>query len=137
MYREKIRLPLKVKFVGEDGMDHGALRLEFLTLLLDDFADTIDATHRLYIQSQISTGSAHEELNTPLLNSRLYAFGLFSALAILQCNLLEPFVVTWVTKLATRTAGQTTVGIVGRHSFIQGLEELEVASVSAVGRRIF
>lgn len=74
-------------FVGEDGIDHGALRTEFLTLLLDDANDGTEKTHNLYNNAiQFEVNPTTEELSRENLSKRLFCFGLFCGIQLHHIN---------------------------------------------------
>ena len=93
-FRNNIHLPMRVHFKNEDGFDHGALRLDFISLVMDDVAEMLPITHSLYLKSlkaknmdlpiscrnEVLEGleGNQEETEVSVLKKRLFAFGVFS-----------------------------------------------------------
>ena len=89
-FREKIRYPLVVKFEGEDAIDYGGPRDELLSLMLDSIQSTIELVHTSWV-----TTEGPSSLDLTELYDRLYAYGLWAAVAVVQCGFTPPFLLGW------------------------------------------
>ena len=85
-FRRKICYPLVVKFEGEDAIDYGGPRDELLSLMLDSIQSTIELVHASWV-----TTEGPSSLDLTELYDRLYAYGLWAAVAVVQCGFAPSF----------------------------------------------
>lgn len=99
-YSAKVGCPLVVEFLGENGIDRGGLRKDLLNLLLDLFDEGISTQQHilengsLYPSSETSRFEAEE---------RLYAYGLFSSIALIQATITKAIRIRLVYKIQAST----------------------------------
>ncbi len=109
--REKIRFPLVVNFVGEDAGDGGGPRDELVSMVLDSMGDTIESVDKLF-SSPLET----ENIDRLDIESRLFAFGVWASIAIVQCGFTPKFLLKWMN-------------LAESHPFIMGANLLETPKV--------
>lgn len=100
----RIRAPLNVSFLNEEGIDGGGVRRDFFTNLFQAYESVIFADRTAFGM----TATEVEEDD--------YAAGLFSSLAIIQEGMYLPFMITALQR--------------GSTSFHSGMNLLGVADVS-------
>ncbi len=114
LFRAKIDKPLVVQFKDEMGIDQGGLRADLISLLLDFFEKMIGPDHEIYCGQEIVEDD--ETLSKPEAEKKLFAYGVFSSIAVVQCGYCQPFVLEWYDKLSSTS----------QHPFIRGLMVLNV-----------
>ncbi len=82
--REKLGFPLQISYVNECGIDHGALRKDFLCMLLDVIEESIDETNNQFQLSSASCPFENDDvLSKENLRIRIFAFGVFCGIYLL------------------------------------------------------
>lgn len=111
-------LPLIVTFKDEPSVDLGGPRADLISLLLDLFEKMIGPDQEIYTGPESETDD--ETLSKPEAEKRLFAYGLFSSIAIVQCGFCQPFILEWYDKC------KGSDPLDSKHPFIRGLKELNV-----------
>jgi hypothetical protein len=75
-FMSKLSYPFTVKFVGEPGVDCGAVCADFLWKLLDKIESTFDSVINAYKSAPLTTDS-EDEMSHSQLSKRLFAYGVF------------------------------------------------------------
>lgn len=98
-------------------VDAGGPRKELLCFLLDFFRESFSEIQYIYLTG---TDDNDELTSKTSAGERLFAYGVYSAIAIVQSFITYSFVLEWHDKLA---------GVRPTHPFIDGLQTLGVSSL--------
>ena len=112
-------MPLIVRFQDEDGIDQGGLRADLLNLLLDSIENAIASDLETYKTDDNEDDTNDDILSKDEAANRLFAYGLFSSIAVVQCGFCQPFILKYYDQLKSHRD----------HPFIRGLRKLGVPLV--------
>lgn len=120
--RKGLKLPLQIKFKGQDGLDYTGLRRQTGSILLVKFQQEMPGLLQLHDDYDVN---AQEEVNDADLNfskleERLYGIGVWCGLMLLQEEFTEPFILHHARKLRMThpfMRGLQTVGGLGKVGF--------------------
>ena len=120
-FLSKIYLPLIVSFQDEPSVDQGGPRADLIGLLLDFFANMIGPDHAIFSSQNLADNESQDDeaLSKPEAEKRLFAYGLYSAIAIVQCGFCEPFILEWFDTFMLMHSTP-------EHPFIRGLKTQNV-----------